>query len=64
MSTSVMKWSEGLSNSVSIIIRRSIGHMRFADYMAVSFITFVTLFGSVLYHCIYGSMFYMLLFIS
>ena len=37
-----MKWSESLSNGVSIITGRCIEHMELAvySYMAVSFITF------------------------
>ena len=58
-----MKCSEGLSDRVSIIIRRYTDHMQFAAYMAVCYITFFSYsFGSILYHCIYGCMFCVFLF--
>jgi len=40
VSTSVVKCSEGLSNSVSIIIRRYTDHTQFVSYIAVWFLTF------------------------
>jgi hypothetical protein len=58
VSTSVVKWSEGLSNRVSVIIRRYLDHMRFAAYMAV-YRFFKYSFGSILYHCVFGCMFCM-----
>jgi hypothetical protein len=63
VSTGIVKRSEGLINRVSIIIIRFIDQMKFAAYMACSFITFFPYTsGSILYHCMYSCMFYMLLF--
>ena len=52
-----------LSNRVSNIIRRHIDQMKFAALMAISVITFFHVFlVPLLYHCIYGCMFCVLLF--
>jgi len=62
VSTSIVKWSEGLSNRVSIIFSRYIDHTKFGAFMAVVFITLFIFLGSIVYHCTYGCRFCMLLF--
>jgi hypothetical protein len=58
VSTSVVNWSEGLSNWVSINIIRYI-----RSFMAVSFITFFPYSSvSTFYYCLYGCMLCTLLF--
>ena len=54
--TSVVKYSEGLSNRVSIIIRRYTDEMKFVVYFIF--------FGSILHCCIYGCIYRMILFNS
>ena len=65
VSTSVVKGSVGFSNRVIVIIIRYIDHLQFAVYMAVCFITYFSYTsGSVLYHFIYGCVFFVFLFNS
>jgi hypothetical protein len=60
--TSVVKWSEGLSNRVSIIIRTYRSYEVCCLYDCFAYHTFFIFFGFILYHCMYDCMFYMLLF--
>jgi len=62
--TSVLKWSECLSNGVSVIIRRYRDHMKFACCLYACFMYHILSYsyGSILYHCIYGCLFCMHLF--
>jgi hypothetical protein len=56
----VLKWSEGLSNRVSISIRR---YIEFSWLYGCFFEHLLSYsFGSILCHCVYGYMFCMLLF--
>jgi len=56
--TGVVKWSEGLRNRVSIIIRRYTDHMKFYCFFHI----LLVLLCFTVHNYIYGCMFCMLLF--
>jgi hypothetical protein len=57
-----VQWSESISNMVSAVIRRYIDHMKFATFMAITFIAFIHVLLVPFLYIIYGHMFCMLLF--
>ena len=72
MSTSVLKWSEGLRNKVSIIIRRYPDRMKFycffrihlvlfciTVYMVVCFICFYLILCIIYSYCYFNAFFFM-----
>jgi hypothetical protein len=59
-----VKCSESLSNNVSNTIRRYIDHMKFAAYMAFSFITFLHVLLVLFCRCVYVCVFRILPFNS
>jgi hypothetical protein len=59
VSTSVVKWSEGLRNSVSVIIRRNTYHMKFYCF----FLILLVLLCFVVYMVVCFVCFYLILYI-
>ena len=57
-----MKWSEGHINRVSVIIRRYTDHMEFAALRMFLLVYSLIFFFSILYSCICGCVFCVLLF--